>query len=157
MPSSYGPVRAYARLQMGRWAKAGWSAGKIRRRLQERHGKAYRWTTLLSDYREFTGMVRYQKQVTEYSGIKALPRTWMEEIHLRQARKYRLIGQATYYDTETGREFKKYVSMYTDDRMSKDGWTSQFSDMKRIYKYQEAWSILDIEWQAIQHNVGYDY
>lgn len=86
-----------------------------------------------------------------------MPRTWMEEIRLRQNRKYRLIGTATYYDTETGKEFQKYVSMYTDDRMSKGGWTSQFDDLKRAYRYQEGWNLLDISWEAIQHNTGWDY
>ena len=157
MPSQYGPVRAYARLQMGRWAKAGWSAAKIRTRLQDKHGQAYRWQTLLADYREFTGLAKYEKQMKDYSGVKAVPRNWMEEIQLRQARKYRLIGQATYYDAETGKEFKKYVSMYTDDRMSKDGWTTQFGDLKRAYQYQEGWDLVDIEWEGIQHNKGYDY
>ena len=157
MPTRYGPIRAYARLQMGRWAKAGWSAGKIRRRLKERYGAAYRWTVLLSDYREFQGMVRYEKQVTQYSGIKALPRSWMEEIRLRQARKYRLIGRATYFDSVTGREFTKNVSMYSDDRMSKDGWTSQFIDTKRVYEYRMDWAVVDVGWYVVQHNKGYDY
>ena len=157
MASEYGPIRAYARMQMRRWAKADWSAGKIRARLQERYGAAYRWQTLLADYREFKGMYAYEDPIRRLSGVRSIPRTLMTEIELRQRRKYRLIGEATYYDKETGREFKKHVSMYTEDRMSKEGWTSQFDDMKRIYRYQEGWGLLGIDWRVVQHNRGWDY
>ena len=157
MASRYGPIRAYARLQMGRWARAGWSGAKIDRRLKERFGMSYKTQVLYADYREFTGMYRYEWQMRRLSGVKDVPRQWMEEIELRQARKYRLIGQATYYDTNTGKEFQKYVSMYTDDRMSKDGWTWQFGDMKRIYEYRTDWNLLDIDWEVVQHHKGWDY
>lgn len=157
MAEETGIIRAYARAAMGRWAKAGWSAAKIRDRLRQRFGQAYRWQTLLADYREYKGMYANQEPLSRLKSDTVVPRTMMTEVSLRQNRKYRLIGEAEYFDKETGSMFTKMVSMYTDDRMSKTNWTSQYDDLKRIYQYQMGWDLVGIDWQVIEHNDGWDY
>ena len=157
MASDYGEVRAYFRAQASTWIDLGWSGSYMLQHLKDLYGKAYNVQKFYDDLREYQGMYKYQGLIENLSGVKNVPTSWMSEVTLRRNRKYRLIGEATYYDNTTGKEFSKMVSMYTDDRMSKDAWTWQFNDTKRVYQYQMEWDLMDVNWQVVQHNENWDY
>ncbi len=150
-------LRAVARAMMPAFIKQGVSAGAFRRRLIRQFGSAYRWQVLLGDYREFSGMQRFESAVKSLRPSAKPSPTIMTELRMRRERRYRGIGRATYRNLETGEEYTQNISMYDDKFDSKQAFTDTFIEDKRKAEYKPEYEIVSIDWYVIQHNEGWSY
>ncbi len=150
-------VRSIARALMGGAVKRGVSARAFRRELIGSFGMAYRWTTLLSDYREFTNMARFEKGIRALRAVTRPALNLMTETELRRERRYRGIGQATYENIDTGEQYTQVISMYDDKFDSKESFTNTFIEDKKVSEYLPSEEIVSIEWFVIEHNKGWSY
>ena len=150
-------IRALARAMMPMAVSRGLSARAFRRQLTSQFGASYRWTTLLGDYREFRGMIRFESAVRSLlPGTKPSPNI-MTDVDLRRERRFRGIGNATYENVETGEQYEQVISMYSDTFDSKQAYTDMYLADKEKSKYLPEWSVVKIEWFAIQHKEGWSW
>lgn len=150
-------MRAAARAMMPDYIRRGYSATRFRSHLRREFGKAYRWQTLLNDWRQLQGLVKWQRQVEAVKPNQQIPRAFMSEADLRLDRRYRLHGYETYLDPETGEEVRKRISWYTNSSLDKEGFEDEyFADRQRseIYKGLE---VINIEVVGVEHNRTWGY
>ena len=118
---------------------------------------SYRRTTMLSDIRSTVGLLKGAYQAMRARRDDYFPRNLMQEIDLGRNRRYRVFGQASYMNLDTGQESLKAVSFYTDSLMSPDEWQADFVRRLADYEYGASTSASDLKITGVQHNIGFQY
>lgn len=149
-------VRSLARMVFPTLARHGWSYARMLR-----YAKGKGWTyapkVMSKDIREMRNSAEFGRKVMSLGGDITIPKAAMSPTELRLPRKYRIFGQATYRNIETGE--LKYVtkSMYDNTLHTKTEWEQDFvgeqlsGETDPLWR-PEAFSILEV-----QHNIGYPY
>lgn len=151
------PIRAIARAVMGSWIASGASAAAFTKYLQATFGAAYRRTTLLADWREISGLARFEHAVRGLSNNKIPSPFMMVEHVLRREAKYRIHAEATFYNTDTGEEERRKISWYTDTSGTKDDWISEYGDYMATTELYPYITMYDAEIYNIEHYDGKPY
>ena len=133
------------------------SAAEMMRRAKKLGG-SYRKTEMLADIREYTGRLKYQYQITRLSGDSAVPKSYMNEVKLKEpGANYQVWGKASFYDQNTGETYDHTVSFYHDTWKEKDEYASDFwSYFKNKYK-EEGVEMISFEQFGLDHNIGKPY
>ncbi len=150
-------VRALGRAMIPNLLKKGVSARGYRRLLIRQFGSSYRWQTVLADFREFNGMLRFEAPVRNLGAEKKPNSNIMTEVTYRRRRRYRGIGRATYRNVDTGEEYQQVISMYDNKFESKQAFTDKYIQDTEKAKYKPEWEIANIDWYVIQHREGWSY
>jgi len=120
-------------------------------------GVGYRKQTMLADIRELTGRLKMEPQVKSLSGNRVVPEGWMTETELRRPYKYRIHGEAHWYDFEQGDEVIREASFYTDDLMKKEDWEKEFVRRQRESPSPPEAVIMSFHVKGVEHNKGFGY
>lgn len=151
------PIRALARALMPQYVRLGLSTRAVTRDLKKRFGSAYRRATLVSDYREFTGMLKHEYALRRLKPTTLIPKTLMVETELGQVRKYLLVGKGFFMDPETGDEIERNISWYTNKGNSKEGHEQEYKEkVERLTDQPDSWPYR-IEIYAIKHHQDMPY
>lgn len=125
--------------------------------IARRAGGGYRNAEMMEDARVFSGRAKYEGQVTTLNTNQVIPRGWTNEVELLQGTKYRVHGNMTVFDEESGKYLTQRASFYTDDYAKigdlQQGFFDHFTG-----KYQDQnLDITEFEITALEHNKGWDY
>lgn len=134
----------------------GWSSSKIIGWLGD-YKATYRRGLMLSDIRQYTNMQNFGPRIMGYDISKVLPKSYMSEVDLTRARRYRIYATAKYTDNETGAVSYRRLSFYDDTQRSKSDWSEEFKRMTAIESYLPDYDISDVEVLFVEHNRGLDY
>jgi len=136
--------------------KADWGSNRICRYITGQ-GLKFRRQTLL-DY------IREEKFVKTYAGDIALldprdptPRGLMVETKLGKNRNYRIYGEATYKNIETGEVKEHKVSVYTNDNLDEDEFNSAVIDAHDETESDPDYEIVGVERVRVDHFRGRPY
>lgn len=125
--------------------------------IARRGGGGYRYQDMRDDARRFADRVKYQGSVERLSYNATVPRAWMVEAELKQDVRYRVLGNATFYDEESGEYFSKKVSFYTDDYAKIGDYGQSFVDsFGELYQDQDI-PLTEFKVIGLEHNQGYAY
>lgn len=148
--------RSFARMVFPTLARGGWSYSKM---LKYAKGKGWDYApkVMASDIREMRNSAEFGRKVMALPDDIAIPKTAMSPTELRLPRKYRVFGQATYRNKETGQ--LKYVSKsgYDDTLRSKTEWEQAFIDEQLADETDPLWRAEGFTVLELQHNIGYPY
>lgn len=150
-------MRSIGRALMPAAINAGLSATAFRKQLVRDYGSAYRWQNLLADWREFSGMVRWERNVRATASERVIPRAWYTEVDLRRERRYRIHAYQEYYDEETGEVEERRVSWYTNQMKSKGEMEDDYVNKRDTAQLYPGKHILKLEIYAVEHNQTWDY
>lgn len=134
----------------------GWSSSKIIGWLGD-YNATYRRVTMLSDIRRYTNMQDFGSKIVDYNIEKIMPKSFMSEIDLTRARRYRIYATAKYTDRESGAVSYRRLSFYDDTRRSKTAWGDEFKRMVGAETYMPDYDIDNVEVLMVEHNRGLDY
>lgn len=149
-------ARSFARMVFPTLARADWSYSKMLRYAKTK-GWAYAPKVMAGDIREMRNSAEFGRKVMALSDDISIPKAAMSPTELRLPRKYRVFGQATYRNVETGRLQYVTRSFYTDTLESKEGYGGNFlEEMSATYK-EEVWRPEGFSVLEVQHNIGYPY
>jgi hypothetical protein len=118
-------------------------------------GLTYRRVAMLADIRKFTGLAKLEHAVKATAGDVLFPRYAMVETEFRSARRYYVQARMTILDEDSLEESVRWVSFYSNTRMSKDQWTEAFVRGYAEGKYGEAEQILDVTIASVSHKRGW--
>jgi len=152
----FGEFRALWRAFVPNAFRAGYS---FRRAIREARawGIKIRTATALEDWREITGLRRYEARIRALDPRRYVPRAWIEEVDLRRARKYRVFGDVIYRHRETGMVYREPKSFYFDEFLPKSGFEEVASGFLRRADYMAEYEVEGFEISAVQHNRGLPY
>lgn len=153
----YGEARAFARLIMPDLVKRGFGANRILRELTSMGMKTYRRKVMLSDIREYTGLIRREKSARAAAQHLPFPRGSMVETDLMADVKYRGFLDVEFRDTETGEIWSSTKSFYTDELKSPEGWIADFSGRYQEYWGRKGYELTSIELKGVEHAAGWRY
>jgi len=125
--------------------------------IARRGGGGYRYQDMRDDARRFTDRVKYQGSVERLSYNATVPHGWMVETGLKQDVRYRVLGNATFYDEESGEYFTKKVSFYTDDYAKVGDYGQAFFDSFELPYEEEGIPLTEFKVIGLEHNKGYAY
>ena len=109
------------------------------------------------DARKFTQRIKYQGSIERLNVNAMVPRGWMVETPLGQPTRYRVFGQATFYDELDERYYTQKVSFYTDDYTKTGNYGVMFEETyKQIYSNQQL-EFMGFKTIGLEHNAGYGY
>lgn len=151
------PIRALARALMPQYAKKGMSTRAITKDLQRRFGSAYRRATLVADYREFTGMVKHAFAVERLGDNIRPSSNIITNMAFKRLRRYRLIAESTFIDSETGADVKRIISWYTNLSGTKADWIDEYISKTAPTAYEEGAIPVQINIFVIQHHEDMPY
>ena len=144
-------IRSLGRSLIPTLLRRGFSARRYRRFLIREFGKSYRWGTVLADFREFRGMLRFENAVRALKPTTKPSRSIMTPAAYKRERRYRGIGEAVYQHRDTG-EFKtKIISMYDEHFESKQAFTDTWMRDKGWEESDPEWQAISVDWFVIQH------
>jgi len=139
-----------------RLAGQGWSGNRIQGYLTGR-GIGLRRGTIQGIVRTVTGRMKGERVIGGLGDFDELKPGHMVETTLGRPRRYRVFGDATYYDTISDQTFKRQVSFYTDERLAK----AQYADLFDAYVTRMGASMQleldDFEIRSLEHNRGWAY
>ena len=151
------PVRAIARAMMSGWVKVGKSARAMQTFLRKEYGTAYRWTTLLGDYRQFSGRLKYEHLVSRVPRDAIVPRGYMVEVDLARDYRYRSFYTAYYRDPDTGVETERIISLYGDEMKSEEEMEEDYREMLKTVGYAPQPELQYVKLRSVEHNRGLGY
>ncbi len=139
-----------------RLASQGWSANRIQGYLTGR-GIGLRRASVQGIVRTVTGRMKGERVLRGLDDLAELKPGHMVETGLSRPRRYRVFGEATYYDPLADQTFTRKVSFYTDERLVK----VQYSDLFDAHVTQMGASVqlelADFEMTSVEHNRGWAY
>jgi hypothetical protein len=112
---------------------------------------------MLADIRKVTGLARLENAVKIVAGDVTFPAYAMLDTEFRSARRYYVQARMTILDEDSLEESERWVSFYSNTRMTKDQWTEAFVRGYAEGKYGAAEQILDVEIASVQHKRGWAF
>jgi len=117
----------------------------------------YRRITMLADIRKISGLAKLEKQVRKVAPNKLFPQYAMVESKFRAARRYFIHARMMVTDEETGETVERWVSFFSNQRMTKDQWTEGFLAGYVSAMYGVGMSIESVELASVEHQRGWNY
>jgi len=151
-----GSIRAVARAAIPGFLKQGLTANAIIRQLMPM-GLTYRRVAMLADIRQFSGLAKLEGAVRRLDPAKLFPQYTMVESDYRSARRYLVRARMVIEDAESLEQSERWVSFYTNKRMSKDQWTEAFVAGYAHARYAEGESIISVSIASVEHKKGWGY
>lgn len=153
----YGEARAFARLIMPDLVKRGFGANRIIRELGSMGMETYRRKVMLSDIREYTGLIRREASARAASPDLPFPKGSMVETELMADVKYRGFLDVEFRDTETGEVWSSTKSFYTEELKSPEGWIDDFTGRYQEYWGRKGYELTSIKLKGVEHAAGWRY
>jgi len=125
--------------------------------LARAQGGSYRYQDMRDDARAFTDRIKYQGSIEKLSTNAVVPKGWMVETELSQATRYRVFGNATFYDNETNRYYQQKVSFFTNDLAETGEYGKAFFDQFTGTYQQEDLDLMEFKTIGMEHNEGWTY
>jgi len=147
-------IRAIARMMMPSWAELGFSAHSIQNTLKETYGEAYRWTTLLDDYRGFIDAFKTSKVWGAVPEDKAVPLgdyTWRRWDRVPD---FYLQGRAVVENIHTGEKYEKWISMYTDEHLTKGEYADMYAEEQEDNPSDPEWKTVSVTFEKFYRKRG---
>jgi hypothetical protein len=119
-------------------------------------GINYGRLSMLSDIREITTLA-YSKEKSKLAAYdKVFAKSWMADISLPSHANYLVNFRVSVIDPASGERIETYKSMYTDDRLSPNGWWQQLTEGSESDSVAGPdWELLGIE--SVTHNHGFGW
>ena len=133
---------------LGSNAMINWAKGTI---------GGYRRVNMLADIRRISGLGKLEKAVRLVTPDVLFPRYTMVESNFRAARRYFVKAKMTVFDDETGDTYDRWVSFYSNRRMTKQVWTEDFIKGYAQGKYGAHETIRDVQIVSVEHKQGWQY
>jgi hypothetical protein len=149
-----GSIRAIARTAIPRLVAQGLGSNAIIRSLAGMN-LTYRRVNMLADIRKFSGLAKLEKVARSLPGDVLYPRYGMVEAEFRAARRYLVTARMTLFDEEHQQEEERWVSFYSNTRMSKDQWTSAFVQGYAAGRYEANMQIVSVDIASVLHKPGW--
>lgn len=157
MPSEFGIDRAIFRAMIPAWASLGFGMNKMISEFKAAGFASFRRTVMLSDIRGVLDMFLGESRFRGQPSDEPIGLSRMVQTPLGKDARYRVFGWATYRDIETGAEFEKKVSFYTDDRLSPGAYFQPFADYADEIESETGTQVTGLDVRAVQHNLGWSY
>jgi len=141
---------------LGKYTAAGWLPTTAINRIQSL-GYGWKRQTMFKDFHRFQQAEGRRKAIADFPKHRKPTKGIMEDIHLRRARKYWVIGEATFWDEETKTEVTQGISWYTNKSLSIDDWITDYINEKYPDKYPGEPIPIGIDVIDIKHNQGFPY
>lgn len=148
--------RAFARVVIKAMIPEGFSQRAIMREVR-RLGYGYRTKTMGSDIRRLSGRYLNEGYVKKLDPAAVVPKDLMVEGELKRSFKYRIHGDATYLDRDTGEYITQKGSLYTDRYISKEGMERDFIEKKPRPRTPPRYMAVGFDVTSVEHNEGFDY
>jgi len=81
----------------------------------------------------------------------------MREVELRRLRRYRVWGEAEWYNPLTGMTEKQLMSIYDDEMRTLEEWEEMFETDRKEQEYRTGIELVGIEFRQIEHQRGARY
>lgn len=151
-----GSIRALARAAIPGYLERGLGSNAIINALRPM-GLSYRRTDMLADIRHFSGLAKLEGAVRAVAPTTIFPRHAMVETDLLRPRRYYVKARMTVFDELTLEEEERWVSFYTNQRMTKDQWSGDFIRGYVEGKYGAHEQIVNVEVASVEHKRGWSY
>jgi len=133
-----------------------WSFNQTLREFR-RLGWGIRRADALAAFRAVNNLQKGWKAAEGISRTVLYPLNKMVEAANLRGWKYRVHGTATYRDLETGEEWSKEVSYFTDKRNSLEGWEADYvRDYPEIDTEPEN-AVIGATFAVVEHQEGFSY
>jgi len=126
-------------------------------RIARGQGGGYNYQKMRDDSRAFTGRVKYHVSIRDLTGNKVVSRQWMVETKLKQPARYRVFGEAEYWDPLTGQMETKMKSFYTNDLKKKEAYEGDFLEYQPVSETDPETRYYSFNQVGMEHNEGWDY
>lgn len=111
---------------------------------------------MLKDIRELSTLFYSQQKSVTAPADRVFPKSWMADIELPSHANYLVKFKVSYTDTLTGKVVEGYRSMYTEDRLSPNGWWDQLMESNEsTYNVSAGFTFLGVE--SVTHNHGFGW
>ncbi len=149
-------AKAIAKTVIEKTVGMGMSGRAIIRRFQALGGKMRR-EDAINYIRKLESRVKYEPLIQKLNMNQTVPRGWMVETDLGNQGKYRVFGQATFWDEQTQDYFQQRVSFYTDDYSNTGEYSDAFGKHFGSLYQEEDMEFIDFKQGGLEHNVGWEY
>ena len=149
-------ARAAGRVIIKRLVPSGLGANAILRAIKEA-GHSYRRKEMLRDVRQISGLHKHESAIRAINKNEVVLRSYMEEMDLKQAHKYKIYGKTNYYDPDTDSYITVTESFYTDDLAKKGDWEEIYSSSYDKRYPKAGREFVNFNMTAGEHNAGYSY
>lgn len=153
----FGEARAFARLIMPDLVTRGFGANRIIREMVSMGMKTYRRKVMLSDIREYTGLIRREKAARAVAPDIPFSRGAMVECEIPADMKYRGFLDVEFRDIKTGEVWTASKSFYSDERKSSTEWISDFIGKYQDYWTEKSYEMTSIALKGVEHQAGWRY
>ena len=126
-------------------------------RILRGQGATYHNQTMRDDARVLTGRVKYHEAIKNLTGNQVVGRGWMVEAQLKQPAKYRVFGEAEYWNPVTNQMDTKLKSFYTNDLKKKEWYESDFLEYQPVSETDPETRYYSFNQVGMEHNKGWDY
>lgn len=134
----------------------GMTGRAIIRRFQAVGGKMRR-DDAIGYIRKLENRVKYEPQIRKLAFDSKVPKAWMSETDLGNQGKYRVFGNATFWDEELQDYYQQKVSFYTDDYSQTGEYGVGFGKhFGTLYQEQDL-EFIEFEQAGLEHNIGQTY
>jgi len=149
-------ARALFRMAVPSWIKEGLSMNAMLRQASELDfGVRRQWGQ--GEIRRLSGLIKNAYQLSHANPAAPVRSTLITETELGRDRRYRVYGNATFYNPLTGSENTRLVSFYTDNFGTPLELGDMFSDDFDRDNYEEGVTVTDFSLQGVEHNEGMKY
>ena len=132
-------------------------SGRAVIRLFQKHGGQMKRTDAITYIRKLEKRVLYEPQIRKLAFNAKVPTAWMSETDLGNQGKYRIFGNATFWDGEAQDYYQQKVSFYTDDYSETGQYGVGFGDhFGALYQEQDL-EFIEFEQAGMEHNIGQPY
>lgn len=120
-------------------------------------GGGYHYQTMLKDIRIEEGRALHHRQIRDLPRNNLVPREWIVEREFTRPAKYRVLGEMTVYDYETGEATPRLASFFTDDYAKLEHYDADFMTRAGEYQYDDKTEILGFKATGLEHNSRLGY
>lgn len=117
-------------------------------------GYGYRYQTMLSDIREYTGRVKYESQVTGLNVNNVIPSGWMNKVDMEGPYKYKVWADVNYYDPETNSYISDVKSLYADEYLRIGDYQEYIEDNLVAGGYYAGMDIMSVKIRGLDVNTN---
>jgi len=117
----------------------------------------YRRVNMLTDIRRISGLAKLEKAVRLVSPDVVFPQYTMVESNFRAARRYYVRAKVEVTDLEGDNKYERWVSFYSNSRMSKQQWNTDFMQGYLAASSEPLELIKNIDIVSVEHKRGWAY
>ena len=151
-----GYARAIGRMFIPQYLNLGWSMNKIITQLKS-EGLGWRRKVMLSDIREYSGMMKNEYQITHARSDRKLSTRLMTEVTMAQPRRYHVVADASFYNRHTGEMVDRTISWYDNDLRTFGEWVSEYEQAGATFEYDPTFQLTGMKIRAVKHQKGWEY